>query len=60
METLNDKAMKLLRDLEQLKLLRFRKEPHPTSKNTKKEVSFDAVASDTRRFKFDRDEANER
>ncbi|WP_257670916.1 hypothetical protein [Parapedobacter tibetensis] len=60
LEILNDKAMNLLRDLEQLKLLRFRKDPQQASKHAKKKVTFDAVAIDTTGFKFDRDEANER
>lgn len=60
MEILNDKALNLLRDLEQLKLLRFRGDSHQTSKPVKKKVTFDAIAIDTRGFKFDRDKANER
>ncbi|SKB51914.1 hypothetical protein SAMN05660226_01843 [Parapedobacter luteus] len=60
LEILNDKAMSLLRDLEQLKLLRFRKDSQQATKQAKKKVTFDAVAIDTTGFKFDRDEANER
>jgi len=61
LEILNDKAMNLLRDLEQLKLLRFRKDSQQASKHAKKKkATFDAVAIDTTGFKFDRDEANER
>jgi len=60
LEILNEKAMNLLRDLEQLKLLRFRKDAQQASKHAKKKVTFDAVAIDTTGFKFDRDEANER
>jgi len=60
LEILNDKAMNLLRDLEQLKLLRFRKDSQQGAKHLKKKVTFDAVSIDTTGFKFDRDEANER
>lgn len=60
LEILNEKAMNLLRDLEQLKLLRFRKDSQKSSKHAKKKVTFDAIAIDTTGFKFDRDEANER
>ena len=60
LEILNEKAMNLLRDLEQLKLLRFRKDSQRSSRQAKKKVTFDAVAIDTTGFKFDREEANER
>ena len=60
LEILNDQAMSLLRDLEQLKLLRFRKDSQQASKPVKKKVTFDAVSIDTRGYKFDRGEANER
>lgn len=53
--------MNLLRDLEQLKLLRFRKDPQGKSPNeVKKKVTFDAVTLDTTNFEFDREKANER
>jgi len=60
LEILNDKAMNLLRDLEQLKLLRFRKDSQQNSKHVKKKVTFNAIAINTSGFKFNRDEANER
>ncbi len=60
LEILNDKALNLLRDLEQLQLLRFLKDSHKTAKSAKKKATFDAISIDTRGFKFDRDAANER
>lgn len=60
LEILNDKAMNALRDLEQLKLLRFRKDSQRGTKQVKKKVTFDAVSIDTTDYRFDRDEANER
>lgn len=50
----------LLRDSEQLKLLRFRKDSQQGTKHVKKKVTFDAVTIDTTGYKFDREEANER
>lgn len=60
LEILNDKAINLLRDLEQLKLLRFRKDSQQASEYSKKKATFNAVRLDTTGYKFDRDEANER
>lgn len=58
LEILNDKAFQLLLDLEQLKVIRL-KDIKKDSKAMKKK-SFNALAIDTRNFKFDREEANER
>ncbi len=60
LEILNDKALNLLRDLEQLKVLRVRKDSQKSTATTHKQVTFDAVAIDTTGYKFDRNEANER
>lgn len=60
LEILNDKAINLLRNLEQLKLLRFRNDSLQASEHSKKKATFNAVTLDTKGYKFDRDEANER
>lgn len=63
-ELLNEKTLALLRDLEQLSLLRVlgttagsKNKAKPIRKTAKK---FAAVQLDTRGFKFNREEANER
>ena len=60
LEILKDQTMNLLRDLEQLKLLRFRNDSHQTTKPLSKKVTFDAASIDTTGHRFDREEANER
>ena len=62
-ELLNDNALRLLRDLEQLNIIRFVRQEvllpmQRPSRNPKK--AFEAIQIDTRGFKFNRDEANER
>lgn len=61
LDILDDHAFNLLKDLEKLKVIRLRKDEKTIDSNlSKKKVSFDAVSIDTRNFKFDRNEANER
>ncbi len=62
-ELLDDKALRLLRDLEQLKLIRLiRRESAGISipSDPKPKKTFNATRLDTRGFKFNREEANER
>lgn len=58
-ELLNEKTLALLRDLEQLSLLQIVSAKSETKPARTKKV-FSAVNLDTRSFKFNRDEANER
>jgi|GEM_PF-1731130 len=62
LEILNDKAFQLLLDLEQLKVIRLKKEKKvkKIDKTSIKEASFSAIGIDTKHFTFDREEANER
>lgn len=62
-ELLDDKALRLLRDLEHLNLIRLiRREKVEASipSDPKPKKVFNAVRIDTRGFKFNREEANER
>lgn len=62
-ELLDDKALRLLRDLEQLKLIRLiRRENAGVSipSDLKPKKRFNATSLDTRGFKFNREDANER
>jgi hypothetical protein len=56
-EILNDTALGFLKNLEQLQVIRMIK---PESKKLTKKKKFVATSIDTRGFKFNRDEANER
>lgn len=62
LELLDDKAFQLLLDLEQLKVIRLKREKktEKVGKMTAKHTSFTAIGIDTKHFKFNRDEANER
>ena len=61
LDILNDHAFNLLKDLEKLKVIRLRKDnKKATDRTSAKKTSFQALAIDTRGFRFDRDEANER
>ncbi len=56
LEVLNDSALHILQEMEKLKIVRLWK-----NKNTfSKKASFRAVSIDTKDFRFNRDEANER
>ena len=61
-EILDDHALNLLRELEQMKVIRLsaqhQKEQQSTATTRKKE--FKAIRLDTQGFKFNREEANER
>ncbi|SFS98821.1 hypothetical protein [Sphingobacterium wenxiniae] len=60
-DILNDHAFNLLKDLEKLKVIRFKKDSTKSTNQTlTKKVSFQALNIDTTSFKFDRAEANER
>lgn len=62
-ELLDDKALRLLRDLEQLKLIRLIRRENagvPIPSDPKPKKSFNATSLDTRGFKFNREDANER
>lgn len=61
LDILDDKAFNLLKDLEKLKVIRLRKDTKLSDdKSISKKVSFNALSIDTRNFKFNRNEANER
>lgn len=61
LDILDDKAFNLLKDLEKLKVIRLRKDTKLSDdKSLGKKVSFNALSIDTRNFKFNRNEANER
>ncbi|MBW7870790.1 MAG: hypothetical protein H3C39_07005 [Flavobacteriia bacterium] len=58
LEVLSDSAFHILKELEKLNIIRFRKKEKEKSAN--KTVSFSAVSLDTQNFRFNREEANER
>lgn len=58
-EILNEHALKLLQELEQLKVIRLYRQAED-KKESKVKKEFKAITLDTRGYRFDRDEANER
>jgi len=61
LDILDDKAFNLRKDLEKLKVIRLRKDTKLSDdQSISKKASFNALSIDTRIFKFNRNEANER
>ncbi len=58
-EILNEHAMNLLRELEQLKIIRL-SQINTDGKLKLRKKEFKAIQLDTRGFKFNREEANDR
>ena len=59
-EILDNHALNVLRELEQMRVLRLlQHQPKPSAAKTRKK-EFKATRLDTRGFKFNREEANER
>ena len=59
-EILDNHALNLLRELEQMKLIRLSARNGKEQKLIAKKKEFKAIRLDTRGFKFNREEANER
>ena len=59
-EILDDHALNLLRELEQMKVIRLSAQNKKEQKSTARKKEFKAIGLDTRGFKFNREEANER
>ncbi len=60
-EIFNEKGIRLLQELENLQIIRLIKQEFFVAEKQKKpKKTFSAISLDTRGFKFNRDEANER
>ncbi len=59
-EILNEHALNFLRALEEMKVIRLSAQNGKEQKSIAKKKEFKAIRLDTRGFKFNREEANER
>lgn len=59
-EILDSHALNLLRELEQMKVIRLSSQNKKEQKLTARKKEFKTIHLDTRGFKFNREEANER